>query len=308
MPLIQYINKNFSGKSQGLIVKASEIIEEYRDQGFSLTLRQLYYQFVARDLVENTQRSYKRLGDVLNNARLAGYIDWNAIVDRTRNLKAVPHWPGPAEMVETCVEQFAIDKWEEQPCRVEVWIEKDALVGVIERVCKENDVPYFSCRGYNSQSEMWRASQRLKKYYEDDGQDPIILHLGDHDPSGKDMTRDTDDRLYLFTGPSEADDSMVKVKRIALNMDQIELYGPPPNPAKVTDSRARSYIEKYGHESWELDALEPSVMEELIQGEIDAVRDSQKWDEAVEEEEAQRGSLKLVSENWEYVMEGLENG
>lgn len=308
MPLIQYINKKFSGKSQGLIVKASEIIEEYRDQGFSLTLRQLYYQFVARDLIENTQRSYKRLGDVLNNARLAGYIDWNAIVDRTRNLKAVPHWPGPAEMVETCVEQFAIDKWEDQSCRVEVWIEKDALVGVIERVCRNNDVPYFSCRGYNSQSEMWRASQRLKKYKEEFDQDPIILHLGDHDPSGKDMTRDTDDRLYLFTGPNGDCYPMIEVKRIALNMDQIERYNPPPNPAKVTDSRAKAYISEYGYESWELDALDPSVMEELIQGEIDAVRDEQKWDEAVEEEETQRGSLKLVSENWEYVMESLENG
>lgn len=302
MPLIQYINKKFSGKSQGLIVKASEIIEEYRDQGFSLTLRQLYYQFVARDLIENTQRSYKRLGDVLNNARLAGYIDWNAIVDRTRNLKAVPHWPGPADMVETCVEQFSIDKWEEQPHRVEVWIEKDALVGVIERVCKKNDVPYFSCRGYNSQSEMWRASQRLKAYSEDFDQDPIILHLGDHDPSGKDMTRDTYDRLYLFTGDNRSFEPMVDVKRIALNMDQIERYGPPPNPAKVTDSRARAYISEYGHESWELDALEPSVMEELIQGEIDAVRDSQRWDEAVQEEEDYRESLKLVSENWEGVM------
>lgn len=302
MPLIKYINKNFSGKSQGLIVKASEIIEEYRDQGFSLTLRQLYYQFVARDLVENTQRSYKRLGDVLNNARLAGYIDWNAIVDRTRNLKAVSHWEGPAEMVETCVEQFSTDKWETQPCRVEVWIEKDALIGVIERVCKSNDVPYFSCRGYNSQSEMWRASQRLKNYYVDYGQNPIILHLGDHDPSGKDMTRDTDDRLYLFTGPNDDDESMITVKRIALNMDQIEHYNPPPNPAKVTDSRARAYIEKYGHESWELDALEPSVMEELIQGEIDAVRDLQKWDEAVEEEEGHREWLKAVSDNWEEVV------
>lgn len=305
MPLIQYINKNFSGKSQGLIVKASEIIEEYRDQGFSLTLRQLYYQFVARDLVENTQRSYKRLGDVLNNARLAGYIDWNAIVDRTRNLKAVPHWDGPAEMVETCVKQFSIDKWENQKCRVEVWIEKDALIGVIERVCKSNDVPYFSCRGYNSQSEMWRASQRLKAYYEDYGQHPIILHLGDHDPSGKDMTRDTDDRLYLFTGPNEDYESIITVKRIALNMDQIEHYNPPPNPAKVTDSRARAYISEYGYESWELDALEPSVMEELIQGEIDAVRDIQKWNETVQAEEAHREWLKAVSDNWEEVVEFL---
>ncbi len=79
MPYEQFIDRQFSARSEGAILDANEIIDEYRDQGFTLTLRQLYYQFVARGLIPNTQRDYKRLGSILNDARLAGLVDWDAI-------------------------------------------------------------------------------------------------------------------------------------------------------------------------------------------------------------------------------------
>lgn len=284
MPLIEYVPKKFSKSSQAIIEQANEIIESYADQGFDLTLRQLYYQFVARDLIPNKQSEYKRLGSIVNDARLAGLIDWETIVDRTRNLQQNSHWSGPREIVEACAKQFQIDKWATQPTRVEVWIEKDALVGVIERVCRRNDVPFFSCRGYTSQSEMWAASQRLIGHIQN-AQDVTIIHLGDHDPSGIDMSRDIQSRLELFVG------SDIEVNRIALNMDQVTKYNPPPNPAKITDSRASSYIERFGHESWELDALEPAVLEHLIDDTIDEHRDDDLWDQAVEEQNEHKETL-----------------
>src|SRR5258707_4874441 len=200
MPLIKYRNFRFSGATLAMIAKANEIVEEYRGQGFDLTLRQLYYRFVSRDLIKNTQKEYKRLGGIVNDARLAGLIDWNSIVDRTRSLRALPHWDSPSEIVESCAAQFNVDRWEGQPYRPEVWIEKDALVGVFERVCRELDVPLLSCRGYTSQSEMWGASQRMLAHSRNrngrrTGQTPIVFHFGDHDPSGKDMSRDIVDRL-----------------------------------------------------------------------------------------------------------------
>ena len=160
-------------------------IAEYAAQGYDLTLRQLYYQFVSRDLLPNRQSEYKRLGDIINDARLAGLVDWEAIVDRTRNIRALSHWSDPASIVKAAANSFAVDKWADQPKRVEVWIEKDALVGVFEPVCEELDVPLFSCRGYTSQSEVWGAAQRLEKYLMAD-QEVVILHIGDHDPSGLD--------------------------------------------------------------------------------------------------------------------------
>lgn len=292
MPKICYRTKKFSAERMELINKANAIIAEYAQQGFELTLRQLYYQFVSRDFIPNNMRAYKNLGDVINDARLAGLVDWLAIVDRTRNLKDLAHWDDPADIIAACAKQFRLDKWDNQPCRVEVWIEKDALVGVIERICQELDVPFFSCRGYTSQSEMWVAAQRLAKHVES-GQKPYIIHLGDHDPSGKDMTRDITDRLAEFSGDT------VEVDRLALNMDQIERYNPPPNPAKMTDSRAEDYVAEFGNESWELDALEPAVIADLIRNAVERVRDEEHWDEMCEKEKKHREDIQRVSNRWE---------
>lgn len=275
MSKIVYTPRNFSNQSLSLILIAEGIIEEYRNSGFDLTLRQLYYQFVARDAFpddwvdpdtksKNSDRNYKKLGSIINDARLAGLIDWLALVDRTRYLRSLPHWSSPASILRSAAAGYSIDKWVGQNYRLEVWIEKDALVGVIQTVCERYDVPYFSCRGYTSQSEMWTASQRLIEYKNRD-QQPVIIHLGDHDPSGIDMSRDILDRIRLFCSQEDVE---VEVRRIALNMDQIEEYQPPPNPAKISDSRATEYIKEYGRESWELDALEPSVISGLIENKI----------------------------------------
>src|SRR5207253_3754203 len=177
-----YASHEFGDDAKAIITKANEIIAEYQAAGYMLTLRQLFYQFVSRDIIANNVREYKRLGNIINDARLAGLIDWLTIEDRTRNLHKLPTWGSPREIISACASQFRIDKWADQDCRVEVWIEKEALAGVFERVCDSLQVPFFSCRGYTSQSEMWVAGQRLKDY-DKHGQTPIVLHFGDHDPS-----------------------------------------------------------------------------------------------------------------------------
>ncbi len=285
---IEYVTKRFGVAALKVIASANAIIAEYEAQGFELTLRQLYYQFVSRDLISNTQKEYKKLGAVINDARLAGLVSWTAIVDRTRNLEGNSHWNSPSDIIEGCAKQFQIDKWATQEHRVEVWIEKDALVGIAERICRQLDVSYFSCRGYTSQSEMWAAGQRLKRFAQDHDQTPVIIHLGDHDPSGIDMSRDIADRLELFMGGME-------VNRIALNMNQVQKYGPPPNPAKITDSRAAKYIKLHGHESWELDALDPKVLSNLIEKTVLSYRDDDKWEKALKLEQKHRKTLAQVA-------------
>jgi hypothetical protein len=297
MPKIAYVPKKFSAASQKIIDQANQIIGAYRSQGYHLTLRQLYYQFVSRDLIPNNMKSYKRLGNIINDARLAGLIDWEAIEDRTRNLHELPAWESPQSIIDACANQFRMDLWRKQTSRVEVWIEKEALAGVFERVCDELRVPFFSCRGYTSQSEMWVAGQRLKRILRSK-QKPIILHFGDHDPSGIDMTRDIIDRLQMFMGG-------VKLERLALNMEQVEEYNPPPNPAKTTDSRYQSYIEVYGDESWELDALEPDVLACLVRDFVERVRDHALWDAAVEQEGEHRHPLGEVSNRWQELTDDL---
>ena len=260
----QFIEKNFRKESIALIQTINEIIVEYENQGYELTLRQVYYQLVARTYIENNERSYKNVGALINDARLAGLIDWDAIVDRTRNIRKNSHWNSPADILRSALYSYKIDVRNDQPNYIEVWVEKDALISIVEGVASELDVPSFSCRGYVSQSEMYSAAQRIISHQ--DNQNCYILHLGDHDPSGIDMTRDIQERLELFG-------AIVEVERLALNWDQIELYQPPENPAKLTDSRSESYVDKYGESSYELDALEPNVIESLIRDAIHRLTD-----------------------------------
>jgi hypothetical protein len=291
---IKYIEKGFSAKNLELIEVANKIIEEYRDQGFDLTLRQLYYQMVAKDLIPNQQSEYNRIGTIINYARLTGLLDWDAIVDRTRHIRTKSHWTTPKDIIRTAANQYLEDKWRNQKYRPEVWIEKDALVGVISGICQNYDVPYFSCRGYVSQSAMWRTSQRLKENHQNN-QTTLIIHLGDHDPSGIDMTRDIDDRLKLFAGNNH------DIKRIALNMNQIDEFNPPPNPTKITDSRAKNYIANFGYDSWELDALEPKIIVDLIRKTIDEIINIDAWKFTEQRISKHKTTLNTIADRYEEI-------
>jgi hypothetical protein len=297
MPKITYLDKNFRQSTLNTITTANGIIEEYIAQGFDLTLRQLYYQMVARGHIENSMKSYKNFGNIIDDARMAGLIDWLHIVDRTRNLQGNGHFADPSDIMQAAVHSYKIDKWERQPHRVEVWIEKDALTGVIAPVCRRLDVAYFACRGYTSQSEMWSAAQRMQRRIDQD-QIPVILHLGDHDPSGIDMTRDVIDRLTLFMGG-------LKVDRLALNFNQVEEHQPPPNPAKLEDTKADAYIARFGMESWELDALEPTVIARLIEDAVSQFRDDDLWQEAEAQEAEGLTLLQRAAGHWAEVAEFL---
>lgn len=335
MPRVKYEDWKPGQEAIRDVQRAVAICTDYQAQGYNLTLRQLYYQFVARGFIPNTQRSYKRLGDVVNKARMAGLMDWSFIEDRTRNLQTIGHWNSPSAIIRGAARSYAEDKWADQPTRVEVWVEKEALAGVVEVVADRNDVAYFSCRGYVSQSEQWGAAQRIGAYIEG-GQNVVILHLGDHDPSGIDMTRDIEDRITSFLAqdfinrhPEAFEDGPVKVStilrkmaehcgsadrgepaftvnRIALNMDQVEEYNPPPNPAKITDSRFEGYERVYGDESWELDALDPAVLDALIEDHVLELRDDEAWGASLSIETTHQELLALTSTRWAEVVAFLE--
>lgn len=285
-----YRDKKFSTDALDEIRRANDIIHEYESQGMPMSLRQLYYQLVARGCIENSGKSYDRLGDLISDGRMAGLVSWTAIVDRNRNLMGFQTFASPQAAVWWMAEdKYKMDLWAGQPFRPEVWVEKAALEGVVGSICDELRVDFFSCRGYNSQSEQWRAGRRFAGYA-GKGQRPIVFHLGDHDPSGLDMTRDNRDRLSLFAG------APVQVVRLALNMSQVEELRPPPNPAKVTDPRARDYVAEFGSESWELDALDPAYLHQLIRDAVLRLRNEELWDAALKLEAEDRCELEIMAE------------
>ncbi len=299
MTKIAYDTKEFRDRSVALIDAANAIIDEYEGQNLTLTLRQLFYQFVARDIIENSQRSYKNLGALMTDARNCGLVDWYGIEDRGRT-PVLPYVMEKAdEVISGLANHISADRWKDQETYIEVWVEKDALGSIVEQSCLPYQVTSLACRGYLSASEAWRASRRFKRA-ERDGKRCLLVHLGDHDPSGIDMTRDNSDRASFYW-------TDVEVKRIALNMDQVEEHNPPPNPAKITDSRAADYIARFGNESWELDALDPAMLRSLIQNEIAKHIDDDKWLASIRREENEAAVLQALEDNWHVIRQMIEN-
>lgn len=286
-----FIEKKFTPASLAMIEYVNRILDEYAAQGFQLTLRQLYYQLVSRAVIENTVRSYKNLGSLVSDARQAGMVDWEMIEDRNRETITPPHWQSPAQIVNAAARQFAIDKWEGQDYHIEVMVEKDALSGVLVPVCRELDIRLTANKGYCSSSTMYEIGKRLARAHAED-KDITILYLGDHDPSGIDMTRDVEDRLEMYSQVP------IEVVRLALNYDQVQRWNPPENPAKTTDARYGAYARRFGESSWELDAVEPRQLATLVRDLVLERRDEYMWEVRVEVEARMRRTLLEFAETY----------
>ena len=247
------------------LAQASAVVDHWSGLGYRLTLRQLYYQLVSRGAIGNTVREYKNLSVTMTNARMAGLIDWDHIEDRSRNALMPPHWVGTSHILRDAAHSFRVDRWAGQRRHVEVWCEKDALTSVLEPVAREYHVLLLPVRGYSSTTIAYEASLRFEAV---SPKDPLVLYLGDHDPSGVDMTRDLEGRLSEFVGAG-----VVELRRLALNHDQVLDNALPPNPTKSSDSRTAAYTKAYGTDCWELDALDPptlvSVVRDAIEGELE---------------------------------------
>lgn len=287
----QFITKRFSAASLNMIDVMDDILVDYQGQGYRLTLRQLYYQLVARGIIENSIKSYNRIGNLVSDARLAGELDWEMIEDRTREVVTPPMWKSPAEIVQAAAEQFAIDRWEDQKIHVEVMVEKAALEGILIPVCRELGIRFTANRGYSSSSTMYEAAQRMQEKILKGHKAIVVVYLGDHDPSGIDMTRDVEERLRQLARIPDEYLRVLHVIRAALNMDQVEQWNPPENPAKTTDSRYASYMSQFGDSSWELDAIEPAELVKIVRDIVERLMDRKLYDAALAREETMRTEL-----------------
>lgn len=279
-----YKEINFKRAQLQMIDTLNIIVAEYQDAGYTLTVRQLYYQLVARDIVPNTEKSYKYITRVVNDARIAGLIDWDAIEDRTREFIARQRWTSPKDIFTAAANSYHTDPWATQEYRPFVIVEKEALVGVFTKVCREYDVPLLAARGYPSASVM---REFVTQQVLTSDQQPVVLHFGDHDPSGIDMTRDIDDRVEMFCEGMQA----IVMQRLALNIDQVKKHKPPPNPAKTTDARFIQYKKRFGTSSWELDALNPQILSDLARSAITDLVDPKAWLEWQAGEETTRAAM-----------------
>lgn len=294
MGKIMFREIRMSKKNQERLEQINEIIEEYQQQGYVLTLRQLYYQLVSRDVVPNKAAEYSKLSVLLKEGRMAGVVDWDAIEDRLRKPSKPSSWDSPAQIIDSCISQYRKPRQEGQDVYLEVWVEKDALSGVLKRVTEKYGIPIVVNRGYSSASAMFDAYNRMAKHAGSERKSKI-LYLGDFDPSGVDMIRDIRERLQEFINGSS--DSVVydmdfEVDAIALTQQQIKHYNPPPNPAKITDPRAKDFVRKFGGLSWEVDALRPEVLHKVLEDAILENIDLQAYKTILQQEDKEREALE----------------
>lgn len=280
---------SFRPDSLARIELCNEIVDDYLAAGLRLTLRQLYYQLVTRNAIINEEKSYKHLSSLVSDARLAGLIDWDAIEDRVRQPRKQNEFDNLSDLVEAAINSYRLPRWAGQEYYVELWVEKDALAGVLTPLAREFHVTLMVNRGYSSQSAMHESAERFLRHCNNGHKTPLLFYLGDHDPSGEDMVRDIEDRLRMF-GVND-----IIVEKIALTTKQVKQYGPPPNPAKISDPRAAEYIRQHGRSSWEVDALPPKVLNKLIRAAFRAVIDQNLVDDVIKREDADKERLRSIT-------------
>ncbi len=284
-------NLHMSATNEDRLHTINEIIDEYSEEGYRLTLRQLYYQLVSRDIVPNKTSEYAKLSTLLVKGRMGGVVDWDAIEDRIR-VPFIPYYVGGvSHALEDTIRQYRLDRMEGQDSYIELWVEKDALSGVLRRITSKYHINLMVNRGYSSCTAMHDAFERIERA-EDEGKAATILYLGDHDPSGLDMIRDIRERLEEFGVEPE-------VVSIGLTMQQIRKYKPPPNPAKVTDPRAKDYISQFGAISWEVDALNPKTLHALVEKNVESRIDMGLFNDQLEEETKDKKALLKVAQDFE---------
>lgn len=279
-----------------LLMQIQQIVQAYMGQKIKLTNRQLYYQLVSEGTIPNADKIYRRICKFLTDARYAGFIDWKAIEDRGRIPEKHSEWESITELIDSAIYSYRLPRWRDQDNYIELYCEKQAMESVLKPIADEYHIYFGYNKGYSSASTMYELADRIKEKIQE-GKETIILYLGDHDPSGLDMVRDMKDRIgeFLTCGDMYVEPDF-EVIQLALNMKQIKQYDPPPNPAKITDPRAKWYISKYGEKSWELDALKPEVLIQVAEDGILEYLDIDKYNAWIELEKEQKKVLKKVGE------------
>jgi len=288
----QYSDKlHLSKDNEKKLITINDIIDEYKADGYVLTLRQLYYQLVSRDIIPNLDKEYKKVSSILVKGRMAGVVDWDAIEDRLR-VPDLPYWVHDVpDAINDTIKSYRLNRQKGQDVYLEVVCEKDALSGVLKRVTHKYHLNLIVNRGYSSCTAMHDAYKRMIRAFSNE-QTPIILYLGDHDPSGLDMIRDISNRLNEFGSTG------FRVEHIALTTSQVKKHKPPPNPTKITDPRAKWYLKQYGQTCWEVDALDPKTLISLVEAKVKSLIDMDMYRDVLIQEQEDKRKLEEIRTNF----------
>lgn len=249
------------------------------------TVRHVFY-LVANNtkLIGKTEAEYQRtIVRLLVEMRLEGRIPWHWIADSTRWMRKPRTWSSIESAINRTAETYRRAMWDTQPNYIEVWCEKDAITGTLYSVTESFDVPLMPCRGYSSLTFLQSAAANIA----DIGKPARIFYVGDHDPSGHDISRNVEVRLREF-----APDAEIHFERLAVTEDQIAKLSLPTRPTKKTDTRAKGFE----GDSVDVDAIPPTVLRQLVEDAITNQIDSHTWNQMCVVEEQEREHIKRMTQ------------
>lgn len=290
------ISEYWNTTAEKVFKQIDGIVDEYVMMGIKLTNRQLYYQLVGRDYIPNADEVYKRICTFLTNSRYGGLIDWEAIEDKDRIPEKHSEWDNVSSLVDSAIHSYRLPRWKDQEYYIELYCEKKAGISVLQPIANKWHIYFGFNKGYSSASAMYDLAKRIEEQLENEKR-IVILYFGDHDASGLDMVRDITDRIteFLTKGPhgfsEDYVEDMLEIFPVALTMEQIKKYGPPPNPAKITDPRAKKYIEEFGKVSWELDSLNALELRKIAEKSVLKYLDKEKYDAWINREKKEKQAL-----------------
>lgn len=217
-----------------------------------MTVRQVFYQAVTRGMIDKTEREYKgTVVRLLGEMRIGGRVPFGWIADSTRWMRKPNTWSSLEACLKSTAKHYRRSVWDDQDDYIEIWMEKDALAGVMVDVTAEWDVPLMVTRGYASLSFLMSSAETIRETISP----TTIYYFGDYDPSGLDIGRNVEKRLREF---SERDD--LTFERVAVTPEQIDEFNLPTRPTKKTDTRSKNFK----GESVELDAIPPDDLRALV--------------------------------------------
>jgi len=241
--------------------RLDQILKILNSYDFALTLRQIYYQLITRQIIpqpvdgDEAKRVYKRLSNLCVNGRDEGILPEEAFIDNLRILDKPGAWVDLNSFKETVRRSYNKDKWQNQPKYLEIWTEKDTLRSVLTKITYPYDVGLLVVRGQDSRTEIYRASQRYKAKAD---KECYLYYCGDFDPSGLSIYNSIKNRLNVF-GVS------INYKRLALTPEQIKAYSLPSESGKKNDPNYNKFVALYGDDKVvELDSLPPDILRDIV--------------------------------------------
>jgi len=248
-----------SGRKQQKTKTWEAAAEAILQQGHPMTVRQVYYQMVVSGAVPNSKTGYNHAKNAILSVRKQARVPWEWIEDPSRRPRTVIAWSGLKEFMADAALAYRKDIWPTQPVYIEVWVEKEALAGIFESVCRPYGVTVNVGHGFNS----WTAVQNAALRFNAASKPGTVLYFGDHDASGKSISASLEKILRWF-------DCHAQVVVGGILKADIRRYHLQPDLTKMSDTRAESFIAKHGDATVELDALPVDVLKARLQHMIES--------------------------------------